>query len=378
MVNGLGQSQAEQPSGRYVTVGRGDAAYRAFVPAPLPPALTYDAEVVRALSDADRAIGELAGLARQEFGIPIGDWFAARETVYSARIESLDIDLLDLFAFNERLFPLPDLRPRPPVHVLAEVVNGKLALDHGWHRLDSLPVSLRLMREVHAQLFAGIREEQTTPGEFRRSQNWLGAAGALLGEATYVPPPPAELAAALDAFEKYLHLDDGNPPLVRLALIHQHFEAIHPFLDGNGRIGRMLIPLLLCVWGVLPGPWLTLSAYFLRHQREYYRHLLAVNEQGGWRDWLLFFLRGVAEEARGSFTRAQQLVALHDRWINWSNTPRRNAARTRCVESFFHRPILPYGRYIDQLAAAGFVQVLNDPQRGPIVVAREIFRVMDE
>jgi Fic family protein len=378
------QQQVPSPSGRYVTVGRGVAAYRAFVPAPLPPDLAFDGELVRALSEADRALGELAGFARTKFPFPLGDWFRARETVLSARIEGLHVDLLDFSASRSQLFPLPDLRPRPAAATVREVEADFWAYVEGRDRLATLPLSLRLIREMHARLFSGIREEGTTPGEFRRSQNWLGAAGATLNEATYVPPPPAELAAALDAFERWLHLDDGYPPLIRLAFMHQHFEAIHPFLDGNGRIGRILIVLLLQVWGLLPRPLLTLSAYFLRHQREYYRLLLAVNEEGSWRDWTIFFLRGIAEEARDALARAQRMLALYDQWSTWANTPRPSVSLTTVINMLFRHGVTagktPGGgrRHAERLVEAGFLQRLPDERRGGILIAREIFRVMDE
>lgn len=372
------------PSGRFVTVGRGAAAYRAFVPAPLSPALAFDAELVRALSEADRAVGELAGFARKGFSFPVADWFVNREVMLSAGIEGLDVGLLDLHAGLAGLFPLPDLRPRPPLDVLHEVVNGSKAVVLGRSRLRDLPLSLRLIREVHGAMFAGVREEQTTPGEFRRSQNWIGEAGALLKEATYVPPPPGELLPALDAFEKYLHRDDGNPPLIRLAFIHQHFEAIHPFLDGNGRIGRQLINLLLSAWGVLPAELLTMSAYFLRYRQEYFRLCLAVSEESAWRDWVLFFLRGVAEEARDALERAQRLIALYKHWSVWAHTPRANQSRATCVNTFFYMPIMAqrslhaWRRHVDLLVSSGFLQRLPDQDRGDIFVAREIFRIMDE
>lgn len=377
-----GNPQTEKSGGRYVTVGRGAAAYRAFVPAPLPPALAYDAELVRALSDADRALGELAGYARAH--PPLSEWLANRETVLSARVDGLDIDLVDLYAEMTQTFPLPDLRPRPQLATLQEVSNARRAAQVGSERLAPLPLSLRLIREMHNLLFAGIREQQVTPGEFRRSQNWIGPPGVLLNEATFVPPPPDELWTALDAFEKYLHQDDGNPPLVRLALIYQQFIAIHPFLDGNGRIGRMLIDLLLQNWGLLPKTLLTLSAYFLHHPQEYSRLIFAVDGEDARSDWLRFFLRGVTEESRDALSRAERLRALHHQWIGWANTPRRNRSRATCVDSFFLIPIWEYQRlgswrgHADRLVADGFLQRLHDPQRGLIVVAHEIFRIMDE
>lgn len=380
----LQRAIAQQPSGRYVIVGRGTAAYRAFVPAPLPPDLAYDSELVRALSDADRALGELAGYLRQRFAFPLASWFIDRETLLSARIEGIDVAMRDLHAELGQLFPLPDLRPRPSPAALREVANARAALHAARERLDTLPLSLRLIRETHARLFAGVREEQVTPGEFRRSQNWVGPAGSPLNDATYVPPPPAELAATLDAFEKYLHRDDSHPPLVRLAFIHQQFEAIHPFLDGNGRIGRMLIPLLLGVWNILPQPLLTLSAYFLRHQRRYDGLLLMVNETGEWRDWLRFFLRGVAEESRDVLDRARHLVALHDEWIARADAPRANRSLAAYVHTIFLNPVNSgrrlggWRKHAERLAGEGFLQQLPDPARRDIFVARAIYRIMDE
>jgi Fic family protein len=168
------------------------------------------------------------------------------------------------------------------------------ALEHGLARLKDLPVSLRLIREMHERLMQGVRGDSMTPGEFRRSQNWIGPPGCTLLEANFVPPPVDEMKQALSDFEKYLHVSPALPPLVRLALIHYQYESIHPFLDGNGRIGRLLITLLLYVEGLLPQPLLYLSAFFERHRQEYYRLLLAVSQSGAWTDWIECFLRGIA------------------------------------------------------------------------------------
>jgi Fic family protein len=254
------------PAGRVVTAGAGAAAYRAFVPHPLPPPLAPDAELWRVLSGADRALGELAGLGRT---LPNAQLlvrpFIHREAVLSSRIEGTHTDLAGLYAYEARQGePVEDEADAHEVH------NYVVALDYGIERLAKLPVSLRLMREIHERLMTDVRGGYATPGQFRRSQNWIGAPGSTLQNATYVPPPPAEMHAALNAFEKYLHAEDAYPPLVRLAFAHYQFEAIHPFVDGNGRVGRLLLALLLVAWDLLPQPLLYLSPYFEANRRDYY------------------------------------------------------------------------------------------------------------
>ncbi len=238
------------PSGRVVRVGHGGAAYWAFIPHPLPPRLTYTPELIRTLSRADRAVGELAGLGR---ALPNPQLLLGplmhREAVLSSRIEGTQADLPQLYAYAAGA-------PSADQGDVREVYNYVRALEYGLERLHSLPLSLRLLRELHARLMEGVRGEHAFPGEFRRAQNWIGPPGCTLNEATYVPPPPSELMDVLSDFERYLHADDDHPPLVRLAFIHYQFEAIHPFVDGNGRIGRLLLALLLVSWDLLPLPLL--------------------------------------------------------------------------------------------------------------------------
>lgn len=219
---------------------QGIQGFLAYVPCPLEPDIHLDLELVSILSEADRGLGELAGVARTlpNPHLLIGP-FVRREAVLSSRIEGTQASLSDLFFFeasNMRLKNVPDVR---------EVSNYVKALEHGLARVSELPLSLRLIREMHEQLMAGVRGEHQTPGQFRRSQNWIGPPGCTLMDATYVPPPVEEMKETLDAFEKYLHAPSRLPPLIRLAAIHYQFEAIHPFLDGNGRIGRLLVTLLL-------------------------------------------------------------------------------------------------------------------------------------
>ena len=196
---------------------------------------------------------------------------------------------------------------------LREVGNYVTALEYGLERRATLPVSLRLVRELHERLMRGVRGDVAAPGEFRRSQNWIGPPGCTLDEASYVPPPPAELMPCLDAWERFLH-DQSLPPLVHAAVAHAHFEAIHPFLDGNGRVGRLLITLLLIARGVLPSPLLCLSAYFESTRDAYYAHLLALTERGEWEEWLTYFLRGVVLQSEDALERIERLDDLLAGW----------------------------------------------------------------
>ena len=272
-----------RPHGRRIACPGG---YRAYVPAPLPPLLAWDERLIAALSAADRAIGALAGEGRR---LPnprmLVRPFVHKEAVLSSRIEGTRTTLGELLA--DEAGAAVDQSPDD----LREVANYVSALDYGLGRLDTLPLSLRLVRELHDRLMRGVRDDIAAPGEFRRSQNWIGRPGCTLNDATYVPPPPAELLPCLDAWEHSLH-DDALPPLVQAALVHVQFEAIHPFLDGNGRVGRLLITLLLAERDVLPAPLLYLSAYFEATRPEYYARLLGVTERGEWEEWLVYFLRG--------------------------------------------------------------------------------------
>ena len=229
-------------------------------------------------------MSELAGAARTlpNPHLLIGP-FIRREAVLSGRIEGTQASLSDLFFFEA------SGAADPAVPDVREVSNYVKALEHGLARLDALPISLRLIREIHAKLMEGVRGEHLTPGEFRRSQNWIGAPGCTLMEAIFVPPPEEEMMECLGELEKYLHEPSALLPLVRLALVHYQFETIRPFLDGNGRIGRLLITLLLCAEGLLSEPLLYLSAYFERHRQDYYRCLLDVSHAGQWSHWISFF-----------------------------------------------------------------------------------------
>jgi len=288
----------------YRHVVRGQGGYWAFVPPPLPPDLRLDLELIRHLPAADRVLGLLAGAAST---LPNPHLLARallrREAVLSSRIEGTQASLSDLVLFEAE----PSRRGSDDVR---EVYNYVAAVDHVLHPDRRLPVSLPLLREAHAILLGGVRGGEATPGEFRRSQNWIGRAGCTLDEATYVPPPPERLWEALDPLERYLHAQQPLPPLVAIGCLHYQFEAVHPFLDGNGRVGRLLVTLLLAEWDLLPQPLLDLSAYIEPRRDEYYAELLHVSTEGDWSRWLRFFLTAVQHQATDAVARVGRLRAL--------------------------------------------------------------------
>jgi Fic family protein len=374
----------EEAPSRLVLTPQG---YLAFIPHPLPPPLALSWELVRDLSEADRALSELAGIART---LPnphlLINPFMRREAVLSSRIEGTQASLSDLFYFEAAGTPG---RPNADVQ---EVLNYIVALEYGLERLKELPVSLRLLREMHRHLMKGVRGEHLTPGEFRRRQNWIGRPRCDLEEADFVPPPPADIIPALDALEKYLHEPSPLPPLVRLALIHYQFEAIHPFLDGNGRIGRLLITLLLCAEGLRPQPLLYLSAYFERHRQEYYRLLLAVSQSGAWVEWITFFLQGVAEQSRDAVRRSDSLLHLMQEYRARLQSARASALLLQLVDRLFmvpaitvtgaaqHLHVTPRAAQlnIDKLLAAGIVREVTGRARNRLFVATGILEVIEE
>lgn len=292
-------------SGQYVKQASG---YRAFVPAPLPPdpPVAMDAELTRLLSEADRSLGRLDGIGSV---LPNPNLFVAmyvrQEAVLSSQIEGTQSTLEDVLQFEI------DAKGNDLPKDVEEVVNYVRAMNYGLRRLDELPLSLRLIREIHSELLEGVRGAHRAPGEFRRSQNWIGPAGATLETATFVPPSVPEMHQALDKFEKFLH-DDSLPVLIQTGLAHAQFETIHPFLDGNGRVGRLLITLLLCQRKVLHQPLLYLSHYLKGHRAEYYDRLTAIRNDGNWEGWLKFFLRGVAEVSGEANKTARRIFALRD------------------------------------------------------------------
>lgn len=319
-------------AGTVIQHGRG---YWAFLPHPLPPELVLTWELAGQISAADRGLSELAGIGRV---LPnpylLIRPFMRREAVLSSRIEGTQASLSDLYYFEAA-----DQTPLAGSDV-REVFNYVQALEYGLERMKTLPVSLRLLCEIHERLMSGLGAGHLTPGEFRRSQNWIGRPGCVLNDATFVPPPPEELLRTLGDLETFWHAPSPLPFVVRLALIHWQFEAIHPFLDGNGRIGRLLLTLLLCSHQVLPQPLLYLSAYFERHRDEYYRRLLAVSQEGDWSGWLAFFLRGVTEQSQDAVRRSQTLLTLRQTYRDQFQSARASALLLQLVDSLFDMPYL--------------------------------------
>ena len=359
--------------------------YRAYVPAPPPPPVTWDEGLTVSLSSADRAIGRLAGEGRR---LPNPHLlirpFVRKEAVLSSRIEGTQATLGDLLAAEAGVAV-----ERSPAD-LREVGNYVVALEYALKRLDSLPLSLRLVREMHEQLMRGVRGDAATPGEFRHSQNWIGPPGCTLNDATYVPPPPSELMSCLDAWERFLY-DESLPPLVHAGVIHAQFEAIHPFLDGNGRVGRLLITLLLVKRDLLPSPLLYLSAYFEATREEYYAGLLGVTESGAWEEWLTYFLRGVALQADDAVERIQRLDELVFHWKRelaggQSRLPERTLDlfvenpfwTVRGVAERLDVAFTTAQRAIDRLEAVGVAARVGDGRRNRVYCAGPILDLLEE
>jgi Fic family protein len=329
------QTRRSTRSGRYV---RQAAGFEAFVPAPLPPdpPVQFDAKLATLLSRADQAIGRLDGEIRN---LPDPDFFVAmyvrREAVLSSQIEGTQSTLEDLLAV--------ELEPR--IQDLSgdvnEIVNYVAAMNYGLERLGDLPLSLRLIREIHAQLLRGGRGASKLPGEFRRDQNFIASAGVrAIEEATFVPPPVPEMHRALHEFESFLHHPEEElPALIHVGLTHAQFETIHPFMDGNGRVGRLLITFLLVHRGVIHRPLLYLSLFLKRHRLEYYDRLMTVRHSGDWEGWLQFFIRGVAETAEEATLQARAIVMLreqHRRLIQENGLPTNSL---RLLDLLYRRPL---------------------------------------
>ncbi len=383
---------ADSPSGKLVKVGQGEIAYWAFCPHPLPPSLTLDLPLIKALSAADRALGELAGLGRNMSNPHLLiQPFIRREAVLSSRIEGTQADIADLYAYEAGQLPLPGFPMLASEPDIREVLNYVHALEYGLERIKTLPISLRLFKEMHARLMEGVRGDHLTPGEFRLKQNWIGPPGVTLKNAAYVPPPKDAMDQALYALETYLHAeDDPYPPLLRIGMIHYQFEAIHPFLDGNGRIGRLLITMLLLHWNLLPLPLLYLSAYFERHRLQYYDLLMKVSMQGDWQAWLHFFLTGVAEQAQDGIQRAKQLQDLGYQWRTLLQEKQGTALMYNIVELLLERPILSANdistrlgvahqtamRTFQRLIDLGILQKTNTNQRNQRFFANQILEII--
>jgi len=371
------------PAGRVIKT---TTNYWAFVPNPLPPAGLdkFSAEFVKILSEADRRLGALQSLSRL---IPNPNLLAApyvrKEAVLSSRIEGTQASLSDIFYYEAS-------KDKPKHADVLEVLNYVQAMNYGLDRIKKLPLSLRLVREIHSKLMEGVRGEKMKPGEFRSTQNWVGRPGCLLTDATYVPPPVLEMNEALGHWEKFLHADNSLTPLVRCALMHYQFEAIHPFLDGNGRVGRLLIAFYLCEKGYLDHPILYLSDFFERHRNEYYDLLLGVSRDGDWNAWLRYFVRGVAEQSKIAEETGHKILDLQKKYHRQLQKESAPTPVFGLLDMLFSNPFVslpgisnylkitwPTAKSaVDRLAKFGIVQEVSGRKRGRIYCAKELLDIL--
>jgi Fic family protein len=360
-------------------------SYAAFVPAPLPPKLDWTPRLIRVLSDADRLIGKLAGEGGR---LPnphiLMRPFLQREAVLSSKIEGTQATLGELLAAEAGI--AVDRSPDD----LREVGNYVVALEHGIVRLKELPLCVRIIRELHEKLMTGVRGQQATPGRFRKIQNWIGKPGSTLATASFIPPPPDDVETCLAAWEKFVHESD-LPPLVTIALAHYQFEAIHPFLDGNGRVGRLLITLFLIERQILPTPLLYLSAFFEAARRDYYDGLRGVSERAEWNEWLEYFLQGVARMSEDALSRAAR---INSKLIEWQKkvTGDSTNAPLRVVELLAANPFITAKgvaeklgvafttaqRAIERLERLGIVKQSGDAKRDRVYCAKALLDILEE
>ncbi|HEY4816511.1 MAG TPA: Fic family protein [Candidatus Acidoferrum sp.] len=375
--------KADSP-GKLIPISEGT---HAFVPEALPAVVPMDSEAVHLLAEASQALGLLQGLV-QSLPSPqiLVRPFMRREAELSSRIEGTYANQEELVLFEldrQTAADKPDVR---------EVWNYVAAFEYGLKRLQELPVSLRLIRELHGKLMKGVRGHDRQPGEFRTCQNYIGRKGEPITKARYVPPPPTELTACLDAFEKALHAETKQPFLVRLALIHYQFEAIHPFEDGNGRIGRLLLPLLLVEKGILSHPLIQLSAYFEQHRREYYDHLQHVSQTGEWQPWIQFFLRAVHQESDEAVRRTRAILELRNQYREKMEAVGASAQALKIVDDLFITPAVtvtgvakrmrasyPTAELlVGKLVKAGILSVDKSRRRNRVFHASEILKLVQQ
>jgi len=332
-------------AGKFVTQ---PAGYKAFVPKPLPPSprIQYDEELQSLLSTADRSLARLDGITTV---LPNPDLFIAmyvkKEALLSSQIEGTQASLEGVLEFEA------DLIPKQNLDEIKEVINYVRALNHGIERLKELPMSLRLIKEIHKILLEGTRGEHRNPGQFRRSQNWIGPPGFPLSEAIFVPPPPDLVIPAMGELEKFLHQESNIPPLVKIGLIHAQFETIHPFLDGNGRIGRLLVTFYLFWKEILSKPLLYLSFYLKKKRPEYYDLLMKVRIDGAWEEWIKFFLKGISDTSEEAAKSAREIIQLKDKLMAelYKNSIASIYA-VRLIDLLFETPLISIKEVIDRLS----------------------------
>lgn len=358
--------------------------YFAFIPNPLPPKIEFNNDLVGILSQADIALGKLAGAAKR---LPNPHLlirpYLKKEAVLSSKIEGTQASLSDLFE--------AEIGSVQKTDDIKEVNQYVRAIEYGLKRIKEFPLSLRFVRELHRILMEGVRGSHATPGDFRTSQNWIGKPGCTLNEATFVPPPVIEMQKALNEWEIYLHQGQKFPALVESAMIHYQFEAIHPFLDGNGRIGRLLITLLLAHKEILPLPLLYLSAFFEKHREEYYERLIRISTNGQWNDWLAFFLRGVCEQATEALANADKILALKEEYDQNIKQHHLSASVSRTLDLLFQNPYITISRNaallkttfvtakrsVLHLEKLGIVKEVSGKEKGRIFLATKLLEILN-
>lgn len=373
--------RAKRIPGKKVPQGK----YSAFVPDPLPPVLDWTPRLIKLLSEADRLIGKLAGEGGR---LPnphiLMRPFTQREAVLSSKIEGTQATLGELLAAEAGIAV-----ERSPDD-LREVGNYVVALEHGISRLKELPICVRLIRELHEKLMTNVRGHHATRGQFRKIQNWIGKPGSSPETASFVPPPPDEVEPCLGAWEKFLH-DSDLPPLVTAALAHYQFEAIHPFRDGNGRVGRLLITLFLIERQILPTPLLYLSAFFEASRRDYYDGLRGISERGAWQDWIEYFLLGIARMSEDALSRAAR---INGTLAEWQKNVAGESTKTplRTVELLGTNPFITTKfcaqklgvafttaqRAIARLERLGIVQQVGTAKRDRVYCAKALLDILEE
>jgi Fic family protein len=357
-----------------------------FVPAPLPPRLDVGLSALEILSEANLALGQLDGIGHRlpNPHLLIGP-FVRREAVLSSRIEGTIANAEELLLFEAA----PSEEPKRPD--VREVSNYVKALQHGLRRARELSAGLRLIQEMHKVLLTGVRGGEKRPGEFRNTQNYIARAGQPITAARFVPPAPEEVGNVLREFEQFLHAKSPYPALINLALIHYQFETIHPFVDGNGRVGRLLISLLLCEWKLLSQPLLYLSAFLEKNRREYMDLMLAVSKTGAWMDWIHFFLRGVAEQSRDGVLRSKRLLHLWEEYRSRVQMERASGYLLQIIDQLFETPALTIRQvekrlkvtyptaqaHVERLVAAGILVEHTGRERNRIYVAPKIIEIID-
>ena len=353
------------PNGNLVPTIEGQ---RAFVPAKLPRNVEPSIQLMRSLEEAVSAVANLAGVGEtiQNPHLLIRP-FVRREAVLSSRIEGTQASISDLFRYEAS----GRRRPRGDV---AEVASNVQALNRGLELLEGLPISLRLINQLHEVLMRGVRGEENRPGELREHQVWIGTPGTPIQEARYIPPPANLLRDLLLDWERFVNEFGALPVMFQCAMMHYQFEAIHPYRDGNGRIGRLLIPLFLSAKGVLPQPLLYLSAFFERDRNAYYDQLFRVSMTGDWEIWIVYFLRGVAEQARDAQARVRQIRDLHERMRENLLMRRETGNALRLLDEVFAMPIVTAGEVsrllgvtpagsrgiLERMVEAGILEELGD------------------